>query len=768
MPDAVTMPTPVFTRRLRANVGPAYTPSLTDLQRRLSDAYLEQFRASAVSGPVAFPRGTLDLTGETSDIRAHYREMLGDPYVKGPLFAKVLSVCQLDMNVIPADPEDPASVARAEKMKWVLNRSRGGFLEMAWSILVGALLDGKSVCEKVLAVVETGKYRGQVRLAAVKDKDPQLYDLMTDEYLNVVAIQPKSGSTRNARYLDPADFIIYIHSRVYQSPHGMSDLRAAHRGWVKLTHISKLRMIALDKFTGPFITGKYTNEDKRAALETALSRARAEGYLTMDAGSEIQVLDLMARGTTDFESAENDAKKEISTAITGAYLQAMEGSVPDGRGSSKVHQQTSDLFSWYLAQQLKAVLNEQVVPDLSRRNDGPDVEPPTVELGAIDVAYLQQELTIDQGLHTLGAPLSRRELYARYNRTPPKDDGDAVQPAAAPPGGMPGAQPQSRPAFGFDDDAPAVVPKPKPLPPEKVSTSGDVALAGADGAAAKKLLAASVDQLTQKFAAVTATAAKRLLSGSGANVLRARRLYDDDEVADLADTLSATLATGHLLGRARIRERQKLAEERQGRPETFSDEPAPFAAFADKPVEPLPPEEALAYFRGLVPELGGDPRRFGRLMERQAFTAAAAADEVLLARIKAAIRTGLEQGKAVGTTARGIGDLLDSAGVSTGNPQYAEMVARTNMMDAYNSGATREMQDPAVQEFFPVWRYVGIRDGRQGKDHEPHFDRYYPNTAAFADVRGPRPYNCRCTAIPIDRYDWAKLQEGGARVESEW
>jgi len=120
---------------------------------------------------------------------------------------------------------------------------------------------------------------------------------------------------------------------------------------------------------------------------------------------------------------------------------------------------------------------------------------------------------------------------------------------------------------------------------------------------------------------------------------------------------------------------------------------------------------------------------------------------------------------------------LDAAGVSPRNPQYADMVVRTNMMSAYNDGATAELQDQDVIDEFPVWLYLGIKDGRQGKDHEPKFGRYYPSsasfadvrgprTASFADVRGPRTYNCRCTFAPIYRIEWQRLQAGGAKVSA--
>jgi hypothetical protein len=96
------------------------------------------------------------------------------------------------------------------------------------------------------------------------------------------------------------------------------------------------------------------------------------------------------------------------------------------------------------------------------------------------------------------------------------------------------------------------------------------------------------------------------------------------------------------------------------------------------------------------------------------------------------------------------------------------MVVRTNMMDAYAAGAHEERQDPEVQAYFPVWKYLGILDGRQGEDHEPKFNRYYPSTADFRDVRGPRLFNCRCASQDISYIEWERLQKQGAKVETTW
>lgn len=100
-----------------------------------------------------------------------------------------------------------------------------------------------------------------------------------------------------------------------------------------------------------------------------------------------------------------------------------------------------------------------------------------------------------------------------------------------------------------------------------------------------------------------------------------------------------------------------------------------------------------------------------------------------------------------------------SEGIVTSN---CEMVFRTNTLDAYNAGSWAEISHPDNGDVFPVWQYLGIRDGRQGEDHEPQFDRYYEVRFPFAKVRGPRVWNCRCAPRALTRRQWERAQANGA------
>jgi len=290
--------------------------------------------------------------------------------------------------------------------------------------------------------------------------------------------------------------------------------------------------------------------------------------------------------------------------------------------------------------------------------------------------------------------------------------------------------------------------EPKPAKPE-----AQIAIAGPDGQAAIKLTERAMADGRAILESITRDAVMRKLEAGKAE----GSLFTPDELALLAETIAASNATAELLGRYRIREQMQDTES------TLR-----FIAFdaADTPlrVKPIPPEEALRYFRDLMPSLSEDPE-FDDRHRRTSFTLAENTGEVMLRAVQDAITEALAKGT-TGTYA--VQSILDAAGVTPRNPQYAEMVFRTNALDSYNTGYDDERQDPDVAEEFPVWQYEGIKDGRQGSDHAPHFGKYYPASVSFNEVRGDRPFNCRCTQRVVNRREWARLEAAGARAETEW
>lgn len=183
------------------------------------------------------------------------------------------------------------------------------------------------------------------------------------------------------------------------------------------------------------------------------------------------------------------------------------------------------------------------------------------------------------------------------------------------------------------------------------------------------------------------------------------------------------------------------------------------------------PEDALRYFLGLEPRLGLDPDRWGESLRRRAFTLAASTDEVLTAKVQAYLGDALRAGRSTQRAASDIDAILDAAGVGPRQSGYAEMVVRTNAMDAYTTAGHEQMREPAVADLFPAWQYLAVADSRSRKHHAARDGRLYPSSVSFTEVRGTDPSevcNCRCSFRPVGAAELHRLEADGLRVESSW
>jgi hypothetical protein len=760
----------------------------------------EKVKASlhGVAGQFWFLPYLDSYTQETELIRKSYRWMLRDSTVKSALFSKLWNVASLDLDVQP-DGDGPRAKKVAGWVRWALLHSCGGLRGLVENTVFPACLEGFSIAEKVWGYTEHGEYRSNVGLAALKAKDPDIYRLMEDQYRNLGGI---TAILLANEFFPISNFVYIQHMPLYGASVGTSDLRAAYRAYWMIDTAEKLRMIGLEKWGSPFLVGKYGDAaTDKPPLDAALSQVKQGTWISIPESAQIEAMSIANLGTSDYSATIKDLMHEVTLGISFATLQSLEGNVTGARAATQVHRDQSELPVWYTCSLLEGAINEQLVPDLVDLNMV-GAGYPLVTIGGINDTELKASLEIDAGLLQMGLPLSRKATYGRYRRQRPEDQTDTLKPepaaTSAGGGGSPldglfstnghsngngmippaGSQAdddhETRPNLGetdeesqFDDaDDYAEPPDPKAGAGVTPATRGDVALAGHDGAAAAKLLANSVRLGTRALGEIARDAVKRLLKSP--HPLKVKTLFTADERLGLADALAACNSTADLLGRSRIQER---ADKVRSGVKMFAEDPTPFSAFDDTtPIQPLSPRKALDYFRRLFPRLGVQADRFGTLHERAAFTLAKGTDEELLTRVQNAISEALESGE-VARGPRTIAKILDNAGVSEGNPQYSEMVFRTNMMDSYNSGTSRELATKGMRELFPVWKYLGISDGRERASHAVHFNKYYPSSVTFAEVRDSVKgkfdgYNDRCTSAPIADFEWAELQAKGEKVST--
>lgn len=753
------------------------------------------------------------ITDETPEMREEYVKMvIKEPSVKSALMTKVIATVSSKMTIVPVDEDDEKDKRVAAFIEDCLTTCKGGTRKLGENILLWGLAQGHSLNEKVYEVRRKKKFRdmfpdGYVTLKQLKLKNPIDYRLEGDQFRNVRRV----WSNRMSCGYDPSYFVIWQYMPVYENPAGTSDLRAAVRAYNLIVLAQQLRAIWVEQFSMPVMEGTYKDGDLDAKdfLEAAIQQVRSLGWYVVPNGTTLRAVEMTTRGESEFQDMLDDLRKEIYMSICGSYLQAMEGSVSNAAGNSETHRSVLDLFVWYLCELFAEALNDQIIPDLVGLNFN-DTEFPRVSFAGTTDDDLQSALTTYQGLTTMGLPISKRSIYKKFNITPPENPEDvltAPQGQSTSPGGLPGTDFDYTPGLGGGvEESPldklkksnsAKPPQPPSTggkepatPPAKHSeegegddeddqggaskfTEGDEsgpkavvnlndAPAGPDGRDIYRLLNASVHKAAQFIAKVAAPAVERMTKTGTVGYLFTRK-----DLEDFSKELQDCVGIADLLGRATVHLRLAKAQQHDVTGVQFSEMPCGLAeTFAEARVRPMKPASALDYFKSLLPSMNLDVQRWGDSLRRRTFTVAEAANKVILKKIQSVITERLRTGD-TSSGPHAIDDILRRSGCHPQNPQYAEMVFRTNLMDAHNVAAEEERMEMPDQ--FPAWRYDGIDDGRQGKDHEVHFGRFYEHDVPFAQVRGPRVFNCRCIPTPIYKGEWARLRARGdqARKFSE-
>jgi hypothetical protein len=388
-----------------------------------------------------------ELTDETGEMRSSYRPMLADGVVLAAYRTQIYAVAALDAQVHPADPDNPRDREAADGFKLALTKL--GCAHVAWEILAPGVMDGCSVCEKVWAAdpESRGKYAGKRFWQYFKSKDTKFLTLEVDEFKNLTGI--RSLQTPGGA-MDPDDFVHWPHLSFFANKQGMSGFRAAFRPWWIKRQAIEFRQLHLEKFTGPYLRGQYTDASHKEALADALEEAKAGTYVTVPTGCIIDALDLSMKGTADYQAGIDDCNKEILIGIHGSHLPVMEGQITDARGDTRVQRSTGELIQWYLASQLGAVVSRQMAPHWYAENYA-DVEPGTVTWGAVNEADLTSWIDNSQKLQAMGLKLSQKEAYHYVARSQPADADDVLVPPAPAAPALPFEEDEQRPPFDLPD-----------------------------------------------------------------------------------------------------------------------------------------------------------------------------------------------------------------------------------------------------------------------------------------------------------------------------
>lgn len=162
-------------------------------------------------------------------------------------------------------------------------------------------------------------------------------------------------------------------------------------------------------------------------------------------------------------------------------------------------------------------------------------------------------------------------------------------------------------------------------------------------------------------------------------------------------------------------------------------------------LEPLPPEDAIRYFRDKLPMSPGEFYELAEIIRTRAFTVSGVAGLDAIYDIYRELQRALETGITLAEFRANVNEIFARKGWRGLTPYRADNVFRTNVMTALNVGRYEQMTDPDVIAARPYWQYDAIDDSRTRPTHraldgqvrradDPFWDMWYP----------PNGFRCRC------------------------
>ena len=303
-----------------------------------------------------------------------YEEMMTDAEVCNAVNSKRNAVLASTWRIIPAST-DPIDVEVAAFVEWNLKNIVGSVRKSLFEIL-SAIYMGYSVAEKIYKVCESGQYAGKWEIAQFKAKYAGDYEIKTDEYLTITALQLTAGGLYTDVPLDK--FILYTYNPKDGQPHGVSDCRSIYKHYWSKDFLLKWWNIFCETYGMPTRVAKLpvdkystTGSGETASqsrLQSILEDIMANTAITIPDDITIEFINAAAGGAPAFKNAIAYHDAAITKGILGQTLTSSPGAGQGSYALGMVHAETKADFVNTLQAELEDLMNEQVIRQLVEFN----------------------------------------------------------------------------------------------------------------------------------------------------------------------------------------------------------------------------------------------------------------------------------------------------------------------------------------------------------------------------------------------------------------
>ena len=242
-------------------------------------------------------------------------------------------------------------------------------LEGALSNVLTAIPYGFSITERVLYVIEEGKWKDKIGLKRLKGLDPETIEFKCDKFGNLEAVYQSINDPTNKVELNMTNLIIYANEPEFGNYYGTSRFRAVYKNWFIKDVLTKFWNIALERFGVPILVGTVPTPSDFQKMQSILDNLKFKSSITKNPGWEVEALETgIGRSSGgDFASAITYHNEQI---LKGMLIPTVLLSNPKA-GSFALAKTQFDLFTMMLKQlekDIEKIVEDQIIKPLVRLN----------------------------------------------------------------------------------------------------------------------------------------------------------------------------------------------------------------------------------------------------------------------------------------------------------------------------------------------------------------------------------------------------------------
>jgi SPP1 gp7 family putative phage head morphogenesis protein len=179
-------------------------------------------------------------------------------------------------------------------------------------------------------------------------------------------------------------------------------------------------------------------------------------------------------------------------------------------------------------------------------------------------------------------------------------------------------------------------------------------------------------------------------------------------------------------------------------------------------LEPLPFEEAIAFFADKIPMTIAEFYALAEEMRARGFTVARVTSMDVIMDIFDTVSSAIDTGETLADFQGRLDGIMAARGWEGLTPWHAETVFRNNIQTAYSVGRWDQVKDSADRFY---GEYDAVNDSHTRPTHAALDGKIFPMDSPFWDTWWPpNGHRCRCGVNPVHKY---VVEEEGLKVETD-